>query len=228
VAQGTVDQRFERLQARFPSEEAFNQELGRRGLTAEQLKQNIRKGLMRQQILNKEVLDKVSVSPKESETFFQEHKDKYVQEEAVHARHILIKAAPDASPEDDGKAKNRAQEVLAKAKKGEDFGKLAKQYSEGPSKEREGDLGYFGRGQMVKPFEDAAFSLKVGEISGLVRTQFGYHIIKVEERQQAKVLSYEEAKDQVKADVTKEKVNARYREYIEGLRKKAKITVNLK
>lgn len=140
----------------------------------------------------------------------------------------MIKVASDASPEDDRKAKKRAKAVLAKAKKGEDFAQLAKQYSEGPSKTREGDLGYLGRGKTVKPFEDAAFKLKVGEISDLVRTQFGYHIIKVEDRQEAKQLSYQEAEDRVKADLTKQKATARYQKFIEGLRKKAKITINLK
>ncbi|MEE8225133.1 MAG: peptidylprolyl isomerase [candidate division NC10 bacterium] len=228
VAQEAIDTRFKKLHARFPSTEVFNQELKARGLTAEQVKKDLRKGLMRQQIINKEVFDKVSVSPRESEFFFQGHKDTYVKGEAVHARHILIKVASDASPEDDRKAKKRAKAVLAKAKKGEDFAQLAKQYSEGPSKTREGDLGYLGRGKTVKPFEDAAFKLKVGEISDLVRTQFGYHIIKVEDRQEAKQLSYQEAEDRVKADLTKQKATARYQKFIEGLRKKAKITINLK
>lgn len=227
VPPAEIDKRFTQLQARFPSEEAFNQELKNRGLTAERLKQNIKKGLMRQQILTKEVLDKVSVSPKELEAFFDKNKNNYVQEEEIHARHILIRVDADVSPEDDRKAKERANAVLVKVKKGEDFGQLAKEHSDGPTKEREGDLGYFGRGQMVKPFEDAAFSLKAGQVSDLVRTKFGYHIIKVEDRREAKRLSYKQAENQVKDDLTKEKVNARYQEYIDGLRKKAKITIHL-
>ncbi len=223
-----VNERFQNIQGRFPSEAAFNQELNSRGLTAEQLKNNIQKGLMRERIINKEVFEKVSVAPEELKPYFQMHRDNYAQEEAVHARHILIKVAPDASPEDDQKAKNRAQAVLAKAKKREDFARLAKQYSEGPSSVKEGDLGYFGRGKMVKPFEDAAFNLKAGEISDLVRTQFGYHIIKVEEKTEAKRLSYKEAEDQVKKDLTREKTVARYGEYIKGLREKAEVTVNVK
>jgi peptidyl-prolyl cis-trans isomerase C len=223
-----VDARFTKLQVRFPSQEAFTEELNRRGLTAEQLKENIRKGLMRHQVLDKEVMDKVSVSPQELEAYYQAHKDKYVQQEAVRARHILIRVDPNVSPEDDQKAKDRMNAVLAKAKKGEDFAQLAKEYSEGPSKARGGDLGYFGRGQMVKPFEDAAFSLKVGEISGPVRTKFGYHIIMVEDVQAYKQLTYKEAKDQVKKNVMNEKMNTRYQEYVAQLRKKAKITVNLK
>jgi peptidyl-prolyl cis-trans isomerase C len=228
VTPQVVDEQVKSIRARFPSDEAFKQALGASGLTVEGLKTNIKKGMLRQQILNKEVLEKVSVSPKELETFFNEHKDTYVQEEAVHARHILIKAAADTSPEDDQKAKERAKAVLAKAKKGEDFSKLAAQYSEDSTKDNGGDLGYFGRGRMVKPFEDAAFALKAGQISDPVRSQFGYHIIKVEGRREAKRLSFTEAKEWVEKDLTREKARVRYGEYVEGLRQKAKITVNLK
>jgi len=228
VTPQSVDEQVKSIRARFPSDEAFTQALGASGLTPEGLKANIKKGMLRQQILNKEVLEKVAVSPKELETYFNEHKDTYVQEEAVHARHILIKVAPDASPEDDQKAKERAKAVLAKAKKGEDFSKLAAQYSEDSSKDSGGDLGYFGRGRMVKPFEEAAFALKAGQISDPVRSQFGYHIIKVEARREAKRLSLAEAKEWVEKDLTREKARVRYGEYVAGLREKAKITVNLK
>lgn len=228
VTPQAVDEQFKNIRARFPSEEAFKQTLSSSGLTADQLKANIKRGLSRQQVLNKEVLEKVSVTPKEVEAFFNEHKDTYVQEEAVHARHILIKVAPDASPEDDQKAKDRAKAVLAKAKTGEDFAKLAAQHSEDTTKDRGGDLGYFGRGRMVKAFDETAFSLKAGQISDLVRSQFGYHIIKVEDRKEAKRLSFAEAKEQVENDLTREKARARYGDYLTGLRQKAKITVNLK
>ncbi len=223
-----VDERFKNIRDRFPSEEAFNQALNSRGVTVEKLRDNIHKGLLRQQIIDEEVSQKVSVSPEESQSFFQEHKDDYVQEEAVHARHILFRVAADASPEDDHKAKDRANAVLTKAKKGDDFARLAQEFSEGPTKEKGGDLGYFGRGKMVKPFEDAAFKLKAGEISDPVRTRFGYHIIKVEDRKEAKHLSYEEAQDQVRQKVTEEKAIALYREYIATLRAQVTVTVNLK
>jgi peptidyl-prolyl cis-trans isomerase C len=228
VSPEAVDARFKNLQARFPSPEVFNQELSRRGLTADQLKQNIRKGLLRHELLEKEVLKKIAASPQELDAFYQAHKDKYVQEEAVHARHILIRVAPDASPEDDKQAKEKATAVLVKGKNGEDFAQLATEYSEGPTKDKGGDLGTFGRGQMLKPFEDAAFSLKAGEIGGPVRTKFGYHIIKVEEKHAFKQLPYQEVQSQVKDDFMNEKANARYQEYVAQLRKKAKITVNLK
>lgn len=228
VTPDAVAQQFKEIRGRFPSEEAFKQALTTRGLTADELKADIKNGLLRQQLLNKEILEKVSIGPKEVEGYFTSHKQQYAQEEKVHARHILIKLPPDASPEDDKKAKERAQAVLAKVKKGEEFPLLAGQHSEDNTKDRGGDLGYFSRGKMIKPFEDAAFKLKVGETSDLVRTQFGYHIIKVEARQEAKPLPFDEVKEQVTSDLKREKARARFEDYIKGLRQKAKINVTLK
>lgn len=228
VAPAAVSGRIKDIRARFPSDEAFKQALASSGLTEATLEKKIKRGLMIEELVEKEVLDKVVVSPEEVEAFYQGHKDDYAQEEEVHARHILIKVGPGASPEDDGKAKDRAKAVLARAKKGEDFATLAKETSEGPSGARGGDLGYFGRGKMVKSFEEAAFKLKVGEVSDLVRSNFGYHIILVEDRKEGKRPSYDEVKDRVRDDLVREKAAAGTREYIEVLRKKAKITVNLK
>jgi peptidyl-prolyl cis-trans isomerase D len=90
-----------------------------------------------------------------------------------------------------------AEEVLAKARRGEDFATLAKEYSEGPTKSKGGDLGYFKRGQMTPPFEEAAFKLKKGEISDLVRTEFGYHIIKVEDIKEATTKTLEDVRDEI-------------------------------
>ena len=228
VAPAAVSGRLKDIRSRFPSDEAFKQALTSSGLTEAKLEKRIKRGLMVEELVEKEILDKIVVSPEEVKAFYQEHKDDYAQEEEVHARHILIKVAPGASPEDDGKAKDRAKAVLARAKKGEDFAALAKETSEGPSGARGGDLGYFGRGKMVKPFEEAAFKLKVGEVSDPVRSSFGYHIILVEGRREAKRPSYEEVKDRVRDDLVREKAAAGTREYIEGLRAKAKITINLK
>jgi parvulin-like peptidyl-prolyl isomerase len=227
VTPEALNTRIKEIQARFPSEEAFNQTLRSRGLTLDEFKADMEEGLMIQQLIQKEVFAKVSVSRQELESFFQKHRDDYM-EGSVHVRHILITVAPDASPEDDAKARDRAKTVLAKARKGDDFAQLAQQYSEDPSKDKGGDLGDLARGQTVKPFEDVAFSLKPGEISDLVRTTFGYHIIKVEEIKTAKRPSFEEAEDRVREDLMQEKATAQYLKYVKALQKKAKITVNLK
>jgi peptidyl-prolyl cis-trans isomerase C len=107
--------------------------------------------------------------------------------------------------------------------KGEDFATLAKTYSEGPSGPRGGDLGYFRRGQMVKPFEEVAFSLKPDQTSEIVETRFGYHLIKVDDKKPAKKMTYAEVKDRLNDHLKKQKATSEADAYIETLRKGAKI-----
>jgi peptidyl-prolyl cis-trans isomerase C len=113
-------------------------------------------------------------------------------EEEIHARHILVATEPEA------------KEIQERLKKGEDFATVAKEKSKDPSAEG-GDLGFFGRGQMLKPFEDAAFGLKEGEISNPVQTQFGWHIIKVEEKRTRPLPSFDQVKDTITSQLTQQK-----------------------
>jgi peptidyl-prolyl cis-trans isomerase D len=123
---------------------------------------------------------KVTLDPEEIEDYFSANPDEFREEKTVEARHILLKLADDADAETVEKRRQEATDIVAKAKAGEDFAELAKTYSEGPTKDSGGNLGAFKRGTMVKPFADAAFSLQAGEISDPVKTQFGWHVIKVE------------------------------------------------
>ncbi len=147
--------------------------------------------------------DEVSVSNQQVTDYYEENIEIYKEKKKVKARHILFKLEQNASEEDEKKVKARAQEVLEKARKGEDFATLAKTYSEGPTKEKGGDLGTFTQGQMVKPFEEAAFKMKEGEVSDLVKTSFGYHIIKVEDVKEAYTKEFEEVRGQIAETLSK-------------------------
>ena len=142
----------------------------------------------------KDYTDRVKVSEKEVKKYYETFQEAYQVPERIRARHILFKVPPNAKKEEVEKIKKEAEKVLKLAKSGKDFAKLAEKYSQGPTAKKGGDLGYFTRGMMVKPFEKAAFSLKKGEISGLVRTSFGFHIIKLEDKQPAHVKPFEEVK----------------------------------
>ena len=128
----------------------------------------------------KNFIGKVTVSDEEVREYYEAHSDEFHQEKSIEARHILFKIDQDADEKAIQKAKQKALKVLKLAREGKDFAELAQTYSEGPSKDSGGSLGTFTRDKMVKPFSDAAFALKAGEISDLVKTQFGWHIIKVE------------------------------------------------
>ncbi len=139
----------------------------------------------------------VEITEKEIESYYDYNANLYTQPKQVKARHILFKVDEGESEEAKNSIKQRAQEVLEKARKGEDFASLAKKHSEGPSKTEGGDLGYFREGQMEPPFEAAAFALKKGEISDLVLTRFGYHIILVEDIKEAGMTPLEAVKEEI-------------------------------
>ena len=137
------------------------------------------------------------VSSDEIQQYYDEHLEEFKQPETVSARHILFKVPQDADAETNETARQKAAAVMEKARAGEDFAELAKTYSEGPSKDNGGQLGEFKREDMVKPFSDAAFAMAVGDISEPVKTQFGWHIIKVESHNPASTLALEDATGQI-------------------------------
>lgn len=145
----------------------------------------MKKSMLQQYSLRK-LFNKVTVSEEELKEFYEANKSLYNKAEMVKASHILIDS------------EEKANEILEDIKKGLSFEDAAAQNSSCPSKENGGALGQFGRGQMVPEFEEAVFSMKVGEISPPVKTQFGYHIIKLTEHEPAKVAEFEEAYQQVK------------------------------
>lgn len=136
-----------------------------------------------------------TITDTEIEDYYTKHNKEFQEPEQVRARHILIK-----------EGRLVIENILKEIKAGRNFEELAEKYSSCPSKARGGDLGFFGRGQMVKPFEDAAFSLKPAEISDIVETQFGFHIIKCEERKEARTRPLDEAKEEIKNTIHFQKV----------------------
>jgi peptidyl-prolyl cis-trans isomerase D len=139
----------------------------------------------------------VQVTPKETEDYYQNNREKYTQPKRIKVRHILIRAEARAT-EASAEARKKAESIRDEAVKGKDFAQLAKQYSDDPgTKDRGGDLGYVTRGQLVPEFEQEAFSLKVGDIGKVVQTPYGFHILKVDEIQEAKVEPLGKVKDQV-------------------------------
>ena len=219
-----VDKALDELKKYIDADEAYKKALQEKGIDDIYLRQQQEQDLTIQNY--KENIDKnVKITDAEMQKYYDEHKKDYYKDE-VKASHILISTVDDnGKPLSEAKkkeAKKKAEEVLKKAKSGEEFSELAKEYSDDPgSAANGGDLGYFTKGQMVQPFEEAAFSLKPGEISGLVESEYGYHIIKVYDKID-KQLSFDEVKDQIKNTLMENK----YMENIESISKKAKVEKN--
>jgi len=189
----------------------------------------------RQTVLVEKVLKtlfgkELQVNEKEMKKYYEDNKEKFHQQALVRASHILAATIDTStreplSQEEQAAALKKIKKVQAELKKpGADFAALAKEYSDGPSKVRGGDLNYFPRkGAMVEPFAEAAFKLKVGEVSDIVKTPFGYHLIKVTDRKDEKQLTYEEVKDQIREQLEKGKKQEVMQKYVAALKKKAKI-----
>jgi peptidyl-prolyl cis-trans isomerase C len=175
--------------------------------------------------VQKEVIGKINLTDKDYEAYYNTHKKEFENPEMVRARHILVAVKPNATEDEKKAAKKKADELLDKAKKGEDFAKLASENSDDPgSKAKGGDLGFFTTGSMVGKFEQAAFGLKPGEMSDVVETEFGYHIIKCEERKAAEQQPYEAVKEQVKAKASQAIQQERLNAFLEKSMKDAKVT----
>lgn len=156
-----------------------------------------------------EELDRAEITEQDTESYYRQNIERYTQQERRQARHILFKTSGDDPETIRADKKKQAEEVLAMVKAGEkDFSELAKQYSEGPTAPRGGDLGFFSRGQMVKPFEDAIFAMAEGATSDLVETPFGYHIIKLEKIQPFRIKPLEEVKTDIQGELKKNKAKS--------------------
>lgn len=153
----------------------------------------------------RDYLAEVEVTDQEIEEFYQLHQDNYREPKKVHARHILFRISEKAKTAEIQEILDRAKKVLNLARKGDNFAELARKYSEDSTAAKGGDLGYFKSGDMVKPFADSAFSLKKGEISDLVRTRFGIHIIKVEDITEESVQPLAQVKETVRQSLKEER-----------------------
>lgn len=178
--------------------------------------------------LKEQVIKNISVNEEEAKIYYQTHLNEFIEvPEQVRARHILFRLPQNATDEDKKKVIEKANNIIKLVKDGADFGEMAKIHSDDPgTKSKGGDLGFFGKGRMVKPFEDVVFSMKVGEISNPVQTNFGIHIIKLEERKDAKYKPFETVKEQVIKKATEEKQKKAVLDYMENLFKVNNVQIN--
>lgn len=219
-----IDDKMQQNRAKFASETEFTEALKSVDMTAQDMKDFTRKDLLIGNFVEQRFAGKATVADDEVRKFYDDNLNTYfTKPESLHASHILIAADQKASPEEHKKAKERAEAILKRIKAGEDFAALAKSDSSCPSSAQGGDLGTFGRGQMVRPFEDAALALKPGEVSGVVETEFGYHIIKLVERQEQVVEKFDNAKEKIADFLKRQKVQQQLGAYVEELKKTAKI-----
>lgn len=214
ISNDEINLEIDKIKDNFSSPEEFDEALKANNITLVRLKEDIERQVMINSVLEK-TRNQVSISDEELEEYYNENKESLVEPEQVHARHILVKTEEEANT------------LLLQLKEGlADFSELAKEKSTDSSAPSGGDLGFFTRGRMVKEFEDAAFSLEPGEISDVVQTQFGYHIIKCEEKKEEYSPAFEEIKEQISNALKSQRENEAISAFISKLREEAVIVYN--
>jgi peptidyl-prolyl cis-trans isomerase C len=224
VSDADIDGQIARIKQNYPNEEAFNKDVAAQGMTMATLKSQTRQRLLAQKLVESpDVTGTVQVPDPEVDAFYKQNPDRFKQPESVHASHILIGLPQNATVQQKTQARAAAQDTLAKIKGGGDFAALARERSNDSSGQNGGDLGFIPRGQTVAPFEEAAFKLKPGAVSGVVETQFGFHIIKVHERRAARTVPFAEVSGQIKQFLEQQQKEQKLQQFVEGAKSKAKI-----
>lgn len=226
VSDADVDALIAQMRQRFPSEDVFNQALKQQNKTVALLKAEARSNLAVQKLLDEALAGKIAVTPQQAQDFYDKNPQQFQRPEQVRASHILIGVQQGADVAAKAAAKRKAEGVLKQVKAGGDFSALARTNSEDPgSAVNGGDLGFFPRGQMVPPFDQAAFTLGTGATSELVETQFGYHIIRVMEKRPGGVVTLEEVRPQLEEYLQNVNRQREMQTLVDGL--KAKGTVEI-
>ncbi|HEY3450274.1 MAG TPA: peptidylprolyl isomerase [Myxococcales bacterium] len=205
----------------------FERALASKGQTLAAFKDKMRKDLAAMKLIGQKVRAKIKISDEDLKGEYAKQSKVDEAEVEVHARHIVIQVAKDASKEAEAEALKRAEALVKRARAGEDFTELAKKYSEGPSKADGGDVGFFKRGEMVAAFDKVAFTLKPGEISDPVRSPFGWHVIQVLERRAGKVKSFDEVKDELRDRLWRDQMQRHTEQFVADLRKQATVEVRV-
>ncbi len=226
VAKEEVDAAVDELRSIFDNDNAFIMKLEGEGFTEESFRKHIERMSAAKQYLDGIRLEASAVTETEIERYYHANEHRLTLPEQVRVRHILLTWKPLGKQDDRAAIREQMQPILERARGGEDFAALAREFSDDfATKQSGGDTGFFRRGQMAAAFEETAFALERGEISGPVETAFGVHIIRLEERQESQLLPLDEIRDQLRDHIRNEKSEQAVNDEIERLRAEADIDI---
>ncbi|MFQ5700350.1 MAG: peptidylprolyl isomerase [Acidobacteriota bacterium] len=223
-----VEKEFKRVAKESGGEARFLQRLSGQGLTVEESKRRMRKHLTIDGYVRDHITAGLTSTDEETLVYYNNHLEEFTPELWVRVQEILVRCARDANAELVEKSRERAQKIQEAIRGGESFDKMAEEFSEGENAARGGDLGFIKRGVAPPEFEAIAFSIRPGEVSDVIRSDLGFHIIRVIDRRGGKVRRFEEVKDQCRARVLKEKQQAAIQAVVSRLRATADIQTNVR
>ena len=229
VTQEEVLEAIEDIKKRnsIPDDQFLTKRLAEENTTIERYKEDVQNQLLLSKLFSREVNTNILIGEEEVERYYKEHEEDFIQPEEVRIRQILLKMPEKADSAEKERMIAIAEEVFGHLQSGEDFAEIARRYSQDPSAQRGGDLGFFRRGQMIQVLEEVIFSLKVGEISEPVLSPLGFHILKLEEKKGSSPLSITEVKEKIREILVEEKSERLYRDYLKNLRNKAYVDIRL-
>ncbi len=205
----------------------LDQALAQEGITFEKYEADLKGQILRSKLLDRKIRGAIKISDEEIKIYFESNRETFGSDEEIRVRHILFLVPKGASQEDILKIKEKAEVVLKKAGSGEDFEALAREYSEGPSASSGGDLGFFRKSDMVKEFSTAAYALKKDEVSSLVLSPFGFHIIKLLDKRGGTALSFDDAKERIRAKLFNDEMERGIFNLIEDLKERDDLQILL-
>ena len=226
VTDADLEARVAQIRSQFPSDEVFQQQLQQRQTTLAKLREDTRASMQITLMLQAELGARTAVTPEQINDFYVKNPAAFQQGERVKASHILVRLQANADAAEREKALVKATAILVDVKAGKDFAALAKQYSDDPgSGANGGDLGYFERGQMVPPFEQAAFTLPVGQTSELVQSDFGFHIIRVTDKQPGRTQPLAEVRADIEQYLLGQSREQQTRLFVDALKSKGQVEI---
>jgi parvulin-like peptidyl-prolyl isomerase len=224
VSDADVEEEFETIRGRFKAAEAFQAVLEETGTSEEEFRDQVRRSVVIARFVDREVVGDVEIAEEDVRRYYDQNPTEMVRKESVPIRQILIRVDPGASRAQRTEARRKIEAILAELGKGEEFETMARRYSEGPGAEQGGDRGILIRGGGAPPvIERAAFALGSNEISDIIETRRGFHIIEVGERRPAGPIPFDEAKDPIRTRLTATEREEKMRVYLESLREAARI-----
>lgn len=225
ASEAEVEARIGAFKQQMGSEANFRAALKAQQITEAKLREDAKTDILVNKLLEQEVTQKILVKPSDIATFYEKNPDRFQQAESVRAAHILVLVPQGADDKTRAAAKARAEAALKAARAGQDFAQLARRYSNDASAQRGGDLGFIPKGQMVPAFEAAAFALEPGQVSDLVETQFGYHVIKALEKRPARIVPFVEAAAQIEQFLEQQQRQEKSKALVEQLKSKGKVQI---